>query len=42
VEEMPRVVHFEVDAKKPERAIRFYEEVFGWRIENGKVQWTTG
>ena len=33
---MPRVVHFEVDAKKPERAIRFYEEVFGWRIEKWK------
>ena len=33
---MPRVVHFEVDAKKPERAIRFYEEVFGWKIEKWK------
>ena len=33
---MPRVIHFEVDTKKPERAIRFYEEVFGWKIEKWK------
>jgi len=30
---MPRVVHFEIDAKKPERAIGFYKKVFGWKIE---------
>ena len=38
---MPRVVHFEIDAEKPERAIRFYEKVFGWKIEkwNGPVEY---
>jgi predicted enzyme related to lactoylglutathione lyase len=29
---MARVVHFEVHAAEPERAIRFYESVFGWRF----------
>lgn len=33
---MPRVVHFEIDAKKPERAVKFYEKVFGWKIEKWK------
>ena len=33
---MPRVVHFEIDAEKPERAIKFYEKVFGWKIEKWK------
>lgn len=32
VMKMPRVVHFEIDAKKPEKAIKFYEKVFGWKI----------
>ena len=27
---MPRVVHFEIFAAVPARAIRFYSEVFGW------------
>jgi predicted enzyme related to lactoylglutathione lyase len=27
---MPRVVHFEIHAEKPERAIKFYTDVFGW------------
>jgi predicted enzyme related to lactoylglutathione lyase len=44
---MPRVVHFEIDAKKPEKAVQFYEKVFGWKIEkwNGPVDYwliTTG
>jgi predicted enzyme related to lactoylglutathione lyase len=30
---MPRVIHFEISAEKPERAIKFYEKVFGWKIE---------
>jgi len=30
---MPRVVHFEFGADKPERAVKFYEKVFGWKIE---------
>ena len=30
---MPRVVHFEIPAEKPERAVKFYKKVFGWKIE---------
>ena len=30
---MPRVVHFEIPAEQPERASRFYSEVFGWQIQ---------
>jgi predicted enzyme related to lactoylglutathione lyase len=30
---MPRVVHFEIDAHEPERATRFYNDVFGWSIQ---------
>jgi predicted enzyme related to lactoylglutathione lyase len=30
---MPRVVHFEIPADNPERAIAFYQNVFGWEIE---------
>ena len=30
---MPRVVHFEIHADDPERAARFYRELFGWRVE---------
>jgi uncharacterized protein len=29
---MPRVVHFEIHAAEPERAVRFYQELFGWQI----------
>lgn len=29
---MSKVVHFEIPAENPERAIAFYEEVFGWKI----------
>jgi predicted enzyme related to lactoylglutathione lyase len=27
---MPRVVHFEIHAADPERAVRFYRDVLGW------------
>src|SRR5262245_54742162 len=27
------VVHFEIPADNPERATRFYRELFGWKIE---------
>jgi hypothetical protein len=27
---MPRVVHFEIHATDPDRAVKFYETVFGW------------
>lgn len=30
---MSRVVHFEFGAQEPERAAKFYREVFGWKIE---------
>ena len=29
---MPRVVHFEINADDPKRAIEFYRNVFGWKI----------
>jgi predicted enzyme related to lactoylglutathione lyase len=32
---MARVVHFEITADNPERAAKFYEEVFGW----GAMKW---
>lgn len=30
---MSRVVHFEINADQPERAVKFYAGVFGWKIE---------
>ena len=30
---MPRVVHFEIHASDPERAVTFYEKVFGWSFQ---------
>ncbi len=29
---MPKVIHFELPADDPERAVAFYEKVFGWTI----------
>src|SRR5206468_9528940 len=29
---MARVVHFEIQAEKPERAIAFYTKLFGWKF----------
>lgn len=31
---MGRVVHFEIHADDVDRAVRFYREVFDWKIEN--------
>ena len=31
---MARVVHFEIHAQEPERAVKFYEQVFGWRFQH--------
>ena len=28
---MPRPVHFEIPADEPERAVKFYQDVFGWK-----------
>ena len=41
---MPRVVHFEVYADDMERATRFYEDVFAWKVtkidlEGGANYW---
>jgi predicted enzyme related to lactoylglutathione lyase len=33
---MSRVGYFEITAEEPERAVEFYEEVFGWKIEKWK------
>ncbi len=32
---MPRVIHFEIHADEPERAVNFYNSVFGWQA----VKW---
>ena len=31
---MPRVVHFEIHAADPERAVKFYKAVFGWEFNH--------
>jgi len=38
---MNRPIHFEIPAEKPERAIQFYEKVFGWKFErwNGPMEY---
>jgi uncharacterized protein len=40
---MNRPIHFEIPAEKPERAIQFYEKVFGWKFErwNGPMEYWT-
>jgi len=30
---MPRVIHFEIHAENPERAIAFYAKLFGWKFQ---------
>ena len=30
---MNRPVHFEIQAEEPERAAKFYTEIFGWKID---------
>ncbi|MDW7733631.1 MAG: VOC family protein [Methanolobus sp.] len=30
---MNRVIHFEIQAEDPQRAAKFYEEIFGWKME---------
>jgi hypothetical protein len=44
---MPRVTHFDINAKDIQRAMEFYSKVFGWRFEkwDGPVDYwlcTTG
>jgi predicted enzyme related to lactoylglutathione lyase len=31
--EMPRVIHFEIPVDNVERAVKFYSDVFGWKIQ---------
>jgi predicted enzyme related to lactoylglutathione lyase len=31
--QMPRIIHFEIPADNPERAVKFYQKVFGWKVE---------
>lgn len=40
---MPRVIHFELHAEQPERAIRFYTQVFGWTFHkwDGPLEYWT-
>ena len=33
---MPRVIHFEIHADDPGRAVRFYKKVFDWKIMKWK------
>ena len=30
---MPRVIHFEIHAADPERAVNFYQTLFGWTFQ---------
>lgn len=30
---MPRVIHFEIQAENPDRAVKFYSEVLGWNFQ---------
>ena len=44
---MPRVIHFEIHADNPERAAKFYSDIFGWNFQkwDGPVEYwliTTG
>ncbi|MEZ0326624.1 MAG: VOC family protein [Fimbriimonas sp.] len=43
---MPRVIHFEICADQPERAIGFYSKVFGWSFNKwqaeGMEYWMVG
>jgi predicted enzyme related to lactoylglutathione lyase len=33
---LPRVVHFDINAEKPEQLTKFYEKVFKWKFEKWK------
>ncbi|MGE0887688.1 MAG: VOC family protein [Blastocatellales bacterium] len=36
---MPRVVHFEIHAENPDRAIEFYKSLFGWEFTKWEGDW---
>lgn len=31
---MPRIIHFDIASKEPEKTITFYSKVFGWKFDN--------
>lgn len=31
---MPRIIHFDMASKEPEKTIAFYSKVFGWKFDN--------
>jgi predicted enzyme related to lactoylglutathione lyase len=33
VRSLPRIIHFEYNVKNIEKTIKFYEKIFGWKIE---------
>jgi len=39
---MARVIHFEIPVNDADRAIAFYQKVFGWKIESGPGRWSIG
>lgn len=34
---MNRPVHFEIHAENPERAAKFYQELFGWKVQKADI-----
>ena len=38
---MPRIVHFDIPSDNPERAQKFYSQVFGWKFDkwNGPMEY---
>ena len=38
---MPRPVHFDLTVDNPERAMKFYKDIFGWKFEkwNGPMEY---
>lgn len=36
---MPRVIHFEIHCEDPERAIPFYQKLFGWQFHHWEGPW---
>lgn len=33
---MPRIVHLDIVAENPDRAMKFYKEAFGWSFDKWK------
>ena len=36
---MSRVIHFEIHAEQPERAVQFYTDCFGWQFNKWPGEW---